>query len=177
MQKLPFFFIAVAGFSLAAIVHFCALAGINLNLYFPVFLLHILVFVVFIPAILIFNQNPKIKELKKQRSREANKAIRKEMFRNAPRALKILVGACFVYAIINFMLFMSSQAGTPEEKDGTYYLQNKGTFIRNITKKEYDFHLTNEVRGFSGHWLLFFGASMMMLYPFKKEEEETEDIA
>lgn len=63
---------------------------------------------------------------------------------------------------------MSSQPGSPEIQDGQYILQNHGKLIRTITEQEYHHYKANEVRGFSGHWLIFYGFSAALLYPFGK---------
>jgi hypothetical protein len=65
--------------------------------------------------------------------------------------------AIFAYAILNFLIFMKlTEGGNPSIQDGKYVLLNHGTLIREITQAEYHSFCANEVRGFSGHWLVFY---------------------
>ena len=59
--------------------------------------------------------------------------------------------------------------GVPDIWEGQYVLHNHGTLIRNITEQEYTAYKAAEVRGFSGHWLAFYGIATALLYPFNKE--------
>jgi hypothetical protein len=68
------------------------------------------------------------------------------------------------------MLFMTSQIGSPSIKDGQYILENHGTFIKILTEAEYNHFQANIVRGFSGHWLLFYSFVATLLYPSIKEK-------
>jgi len=46
-----------------------------------------------------------------------------------------------------------------------------GTLIRIITEKEFHHYQANEIRGFSGHWLIFYGFAAAVLYPFKNASD------
>ena len=69
----------------------------------------------------------------------------------------VLLGAClFVYAIVNFALFMvATEGGSRTIQDGKYLLLNHGKLIRELSAGEYRAFGMNEVRGFSGHWMVF----------------------
>jgi len=69
----------------------------------------------------------------------------------------ILIAICsFLYAFINFSIFLTlMEGGSPEENNGIYYLHNHGQKIRDLTFSEYQRFLAYEVRGFSGHWIIF----------------------
>jgi len=69
-----------------------------------------------------------------------------------------LVGvAVSIYAVLNFALFIvSTQGGIPSIQDGKYVLENHGRLVREITQAEYVAFRANELRGFSGHWLVFY---------------------
>ena len=43
----------------------------------------------------------------------------------------------------------------PAEKEGRYYLHGHGRKIRDLEEGEYRQFRAYEVRGFSGHWMLF----------------------
>ena len=92
------------------------------------------------------------------------------MFSQTPPWLAKIAIAGFFYAFINFGLFMLSDKGTPEIKDGHYFLQNHGQITRQITEKEYYHYKAGNLRGFSGHWIAFYGIAAAILFPFGKEK-------
>jgi hypothetical protein len=51
---------------------------------------------------------------------------------------------------------VGAEGGSPTIRDGQYLLLEHGKLIRELTASEYRALQTNEVRGFSGHWLVFF---------------------
>jgi hypothetical protein len=72
------------------------------------------------------------------------------------RLLHVLGG----YALINFVLFLGICVVKGEmrvwEKEGQYYRKGSSIEEREITREAYVKHKLREVRGFSGHWMLFF---------------------
>jgi hypothetical protein len=40
--------------------------------------------------------------------------------------------------------------------------------MRNITEQEYHHYKAATIRGFSGHWVAFYGLAAAVLYPFKR---------
>ncbi len=72
-----------------------------------------------------------------------------------PPKAGLLCVATFLYACVNFGIFMMQVEGSTAQKDGQYYLHNHGTKIRDITVAEAQQHRRLVTRGFSGHWLLF----------------------
>lgn len=97
------------------------------------------------------------------------KEIQSKLIALAPRPLRIACKAAFIYAIINFALFMPlMEGGSPSVKNGNYYLQSHGRKIRDLTKDEYLRFQSYELRGFSGHWMFFSIVPMtyfLMVYP------------
>lgn len=171
MKKFLFYF-AVTGWTLGLILHLLSLADFDIAGEAPfVWLLHIGIFVVWIPTILALRNNEELKAY--QQSRMLNRAnpfgVVKIIFRQTPTWLTIVAVAGFFYAGINFMLFMSSQTGVPSIKDGQYFLHNHGQFIKNLTEQEYHHYKANEIRGFSGHWLAFYGIAAAVLFPFNRQ--------
>jgi len=69
------------------------------------------------------------------------------------------------------MLFAISQSGVPDIKNEQYILQNHGQLIRILTEQEYHHYKANEVRGFSGHWIAFYGIAMAVLFPNGRQNE------
>ena len=87
---------------------------------------------------------------------QQNKDFQFKLLGFVPRSLRVACVATFIYAFINFALFMVlMEGGSPSSKNGTYYLHSHGRKIRDITKKEYQRFLAYEVRGVSGHWMIF----------------------
>ena len=82
--------------------------------------------------------------------------VQARMMALIPLPIKLLCLAALLYTAFNFLYFLSqTQGGTPTFEDGVYLLEHRGEFIRNLTQAEYQALLTNQVRGFSGHWMLF----------------------
>jgi hypothetical protein len=131
---LPFFCLAVIGLILSTIAHSAALFELPQPLGEWTWLLHVGIFVVWIPAILTGSRRAS--------NRGAGGDI--ELFRTCPKWMESLVTWCFVYAIINFITFIPNappkgQANGPNAPPIVF-------------------------RGFSGHWMLFYSAAMAMLY-------------
>jgi hypothetical protein len=139
-------FAALTGLVLAAVAHVCALAGIDVAERVPsVWLLHIGVFVVFIPF--VFSSR---KVLGKHPSLADMRAL-------VPGRVFAVGLAVFIYAIINFVLFaVATQGGNPVVEAGQYLLKSHGHLIRELSRPEYEALRANELRGFSGHWLFFY---------------------
>ncbi len=74
-----------------------------------------------------------------------------------PRWGSTLLTVAFVYAIVNFGLFMifHGTRGAPHVRDGVYVLTNHGHLVRTLTAEQYRWERAWVVRGFSGHWILF----------------------
>ena len=151
-----FLFLAAVGLVLSLVAHASTFVGMNPARHFPAtWLLHLGIFVVFAPAIVAANR------MGKGASRNE---VWNSIWRFAPRWLQCLVGAFFVYAFFNF--FMSNylnEGGVPGKINGEYVLHSHGKVIRKLTPDEYDKHESYVVRGFSGHWMFFYSASLMIL--------------
>lgn len=139
-------FIALLGLMLSAAAHAAALSGIDVAARIPaVWGLHAGVFVVFFPFVLFsrrtFGTKPSWQQLRAA----------------CPPWLFAAGIALFVYAGINFFLFMQiTEGGNPVIENGKYLLKEHGSLIRELTPAEYGAHRANEVRGFSGHWMVFY---------------------
>ncbi len=127
-------FIAAAGFVLSLAAHLMALAGVNLPSGGLVWLLHVGIFIVWIPAISFVNQN--VKQMNRKRGWEELLAI-------CPAWMRWMSGAVVAYAAVNFVLFLVSTNGQPKPT---------GTAPPIV------------VRGFSGHWMVFYWAAFVTFY-------------
>ncbi len=172
MEKLikPLYYIAISGFVVSLLIHIISLTGYNQNNSIPfIWIIHIFVFVVFIPGILKISRYDRIK----QKNRKLIENV-KNLTAGVPKIISIIALISFFYAIMNFMAFIVlSEGGGPNIIDGEYVLSNHGDIIRTLTEKEYFLFQANELRGFSGHWMLFYSISVLMLYP-RKRIDKTE---
>jgi len=135
--SLPFlqFFLALAGvgFVVSLWVHIGAVFGVKVAPDYFFFLLHVGIFVVFFPAVLISQRL-----VGNTRRRDFWKVA----LRDVPPWLRYGVYVCFGYAIVNFLFFMTNTpAGGRSPAPPTQVW-----------------------RGFSGHWMLFYGISFALLY-------------
>jgi hypothetical protein len=150
-----FLVLAALGLVVSLAVHLSTFVGLNPSPHSPVMLLHLGIFVVFLPAILTANRAMK--------GRSKNDAW-KLATTFAPAWLRRFVAVSFVYALLNFFLFfLLSERGQPAIVQGEMVLQNHGQVIRRLNAVEFAKQQAYVVRGFSGHWILFYGASLMMI--------------
>jgi hypothetical protein len=152
---LIFAVLAAAGLVLSAAVHFSTFAGVDpLDLAPWVWLLHIGIFVVFVPAIFLAN-----------RAKAGKRESLASQFPNAPRWMAWMTGLFFAYAFVNFAVFIFlMREGSPHQReDGTYALTDHGRTVREISAEEFHRRQGYVARGFSGHWMLFYSASLVAL--------------
>lgn len=145
--------VAAVGLVLSVMVHLSTIFGVDPIAVVPgVFWLHVLMFPPFAAGIVY-----------------TNRAIGKKggglesVMAAAPKWLVIMTACLFAYAFINYILFIVLQEGSPAVESGRYYLQSHGDMIREITEAEYHHAEALDARGFSGHWMLFYSVSVMML--------------
>ena len=154
MKKLLFILTATC-WTISLSIHIVSLTGFDVATWFPyVWALHIGVFVVFIPALLIL-----------RKFQHTPHPTYRSYFSGLPRWLIILTVACCLYAVINFFLFAFSFHGTATIRDGQYVLLRHGSIIKTLTELEYRWHNSQAVRLFSGHWMAFYSLAMIILYP------------
>ncbi|HOU13506.1 MAG TPA: hypothetical protein PKZ84_10350 [Anaerolineae bacterium] len=125
--------LAGTGFILSLISHGAALLGLNGPLGDSTWLLHIGIFVVWTPAMLV-SQITTAGVQPKDRWKAA--------LRNCPPWMKYMVYGFFGYALVNFLLFALA---APEAS-------SEGAMPPAV------------VRGFSGHWMLFYLLAFAVLY-------------
>lgn len=176
-MKKYLFYVAAIGWGLSLLIHLLALADIDVTASIPfVWLLHVGVFVVWLPVVL---------ELRKEQDLQNGSFLNrmnpmsffKTVFKGTPSWLVIMSAAGFFYAMINFLLFMQSQTGVPALKEGQYILHNHGQLIKTLSEAEYHHYKANEVRGFSGHWIAFYGLATAVLFRFIRPVDEEEKTA
>ena len=130
-----FLLLAACGLCLSIIVHGLAVAGTPIPGGKLVWALHGGVFVVWLPAVLVA-------------MRAAPGVDRKDLWKltlaGCPRWMQVALRVLFGYAVVNFVLFI---AAAPRG------VQRPG-----------DDPPPAVVRGFSGHWMVFYGAAFAILY-------------
>jgi hypothetical protein len=146
-----FLSLSLIGLILSAIVDIATTLGRNPEETFPaIWLLHIGLFVVIIPAI-IFSK--KI---------FANSS---ELWNFCPIWMK---GAFLILAIgayVNgYFADNALREGGPGIIDGREVLENHGRFVRNLTHPEYELFKSYETRGFAGWWVIGYGAATLILF-------------
>ena len=171
-MKTILFWVAVTGWVLGLLVHVLSIFDVDVQTQIPyIWLLHLGIFVVWIPAILTLRKSESIRMFENPDTLKRMNPIAffKVICEKTPVWIVVIAAAGLFYAFVNFLLFMTMQTGTPALKDGQYYLHNHGKLIRNITEQEYHHYKASLLRGFSGHWIAFYGIAAAVLYPFRKE--------
>lgn len=136
---------ALLGFFASLVVHVTTFFGVDPAKYVPwVWALHLGIFVVFVPV--VFAQR-----MKPQRD------FWGKLNASMPRWARYAVKALFAYAFVNFaFFFFLSKGGVPEERGGGYVLRDHGEIVRELSPEEYERQKAYVMRGFSGHWMIFY---------------------
>lgn len=132
---LTFFFgLAVIGLALSVVAHLAAVFGFSQPLGEAVMGLHVGIFVVWLPAVMVANRL--VADFKR-------KDFWTAALRGCPRWMRAVTFVIFVYAFLNFFLFLGNQPprGKSQKADAP-----------------------EVVRGFSGHWMAFYSAGAALLY-------------
>lgn len=132
----PFIILSVIGLVLSLISHTAAVFGLPQPLGRAAMGLHLGIFVVWIPAVIVFNRMAR--DFK-------HKDVWKAALRGCPNWMRWLFYGFFGYAFVNFLLFM---AVAPPAGKGGGGLDAPPEVIR----------------GFSGHWMGFYSAAAAILY-------------
>lgn len=131
----PFVILSAAGLILSVFVHLMALTGQDPGWGGAVWGLHIGIFAVWIPTVLI----------SQRQMRHAKRSdFWKIAMQGSPAWMRYMTMGLFAYAIVNFIIFIASTAGKPE---------STGSEITPAA-----------LRGFSGHWMIFYSAALSILY-------------
>jgi hypothetical protein len=130
----PFMLLAGIGFLLSLTAHVLALFGKGMPGGGLVWTLHGGIFLVWIPAILLSKW--------RLRNVPAPQQV-KAVFSACPIWMRRAIKLLFAYAIVNFLLFMASTTG---------HMKSTGSAPPTV------------VRGFSGHWMIFYAVAFVSFY-------------
>ena len=131
---IPFMLLSAIGLALSMIAHVLALAGIDLPGGQLVWSLHMGIFVVWIPTVLVSIRT----------TRYANrKDFWKVALAGCPVWMRRAFYAFFAYGILNFILFALTTDSGPQPTGDT---------------------APSVIHGFSGHWMIFYAAAFATLY-------------
>lgn len=135
MDSVLFLFIILSaiGLVLSIVAHLASLVGLPIPGGKFVWSLHIGIFVVWFPAVIVaylINQGRPYRELWKN------------VLSGLPRWMRYAVYGLFAYAMLNFLWFFDPTGSAP---------QPEGDAPPAV------------IRGFSGHWMLFYGAAFAIL--------------
>lgn len=168
MKKFLYYF-AIAGWSLALAFILLTFAKIDVaeKLRF-IWIMHIGVLVVWVFIFIMLINNKEKSEIP-QAERRSNFNIFpfiRKLTGDAPVWLRTMAISSIVFMCINFLLFFLTRNGSPAIMKGEFVLHSHGNVIRILTEREYLHYRANELRGFSGLWLGFYGLAAAILFPF-----------
>ena len=158
-----FYVLAVIGFGASAIIHAVTFGGIDLLEHIPVLLLlHVLIFAVWIPGI-----------LRARKAQRQNLATLGQQLGRSPGWLQALVVLLFVYMFLNFLLcLVLLEFAVPDEMGGKKVLHSHGKIVRELSDGEYRRCKARQTRLFTGHWMFFYAAGMILLYAHPRKDED-----
>lgn len=115
--------------------------------------IHLLVFPTFFAAILYANRIDGPKD-----------EMQEKLLAQAPRWLKVMTVTLLAYALVNFVTFIAlAEGGVSENHGNSYFVSSHGKVVRELTEDEYHQHQAYELRGFSGVWMAFSSAALLLL--------------
>jgi hypothetical protein len=127
----PFMLLAAIGLALSFYTHTRALFGLPVPWGGSVWLLHVGIFVVWFPAVLVAQRLVR---------HSSQKDFWKVALLGCPGWMRATGIVLFAYAILNFLYFILLAERGMQAGEGS------------------------TIRGFSGHWLIFYGAAFAILY-------------
>jgi hypothetical protein len=139
---------AVAGLVASVIAHVSTFLGVDPQEVFPpVWLLHFGIFAVGIPLAIL------------QKRDNVGRSFT-ALF--SPKWMRTGLQVLFVYTVFNF--FSNMQSGQARSGSHGYQIVSHGRVVQQLDEAGYHRARAREVRVFSGHWMLFYGAMAMILF-------------
>src|SRR5437899_8980306 len=153
--SLAFACLAALGLIVSAMVHFSTFVGADpIEILPQIWFLQVVMLLVFIGA-----------GFATKKAEAGTERLSGSFWANAPRWMIWMSVLFFVYALINFAIFVFlMHEGSPtKQEDGTYAVTRKRELVRRINEDEFHHLQALEARGMSGHWLLFYSWALTML--------------
>lgn len=149
------------GLITSLVVHLATCFGVDVQEHIPfVIVLHVGAILASFPTILVLKREG----LLTGAEGDDTTSLPKRILSTRPKWVRTICVLLMVYTVVNFALFIiTSFEGSPEIEGGQYILQNKGKVIRQISEQEYHERRAAEIRGFSGHWMMFYFLSFAIL--------------
>ena len=138
----PIIALSAAGLVASLVVHFCSLLGRPNPFGEYAWTLHIGIFVVWLPTVIVTNKVMRNSHVKQ-------KDIWKVALMGCPSWMRYMTYGFFGYAFLNFGIF----------------------FLRTIGKDPKSIGPIVELQGFSGHWMAFYSAALSSLYSASRQVE------
>ena len=128
--------------------------------------LSIMVFVIWLAAILTLNQ---IGDLKTMDIKTRLNPIKfwGAMFKGTPTWVLVFAIASFIFGIVNMGIMLGS-FGLTGVIDGKFVIHNHGQIIKELTEQEYLIEKSKELKGIAAIHILFLGMGTGILYPRKR---------
>jgi hypothetical protein len=165
-----FGFCAFIGFGISLVVHLLTFLGLNISEHVPwIWVLHLGIFVFGVP--MVFSSI----------NLEGRKDFWRKYFAPMPHWVRYVVYGFFAYTAINFIIFFAlTHEGSPDIRGGKYVLRSDGRpedqrVIREISKEEYDLRNDRILRGFSGHWMIFYLVPALYFWFPRNDEPRNDD--
>lgn len=158
------FYLAAFGLVASAATHVATFFGVNpLGAGPGIMVLHALIFVVWIPTVVFV-----VRRMSGGNDRWAFWAV---VTRHAPLWMKALSIVLAAYAFFSFFFveFVLNREGVPSTSSGQKALVSHGKVIRRLSDEEYERHQAYSIRGYSGHWMMFYAVGMTVLCSLAKE--------
>lgn len=137
-MRTVFSIFAFVGFFASILVHSLTCFRVDVSAHVPwVWALHLGCFIAIIPLI--------------------GKDLWRRVIIPLPVWAKSMAAVFAAYVFINGGLaFIHALGGTPDIWDGRFVLHQHGTFVRELSDAEYHVEQAYVLRGFSGHWMIFY---------------------
>ncbi|MBK7129963.1 MAG: hypothetical protein IPM74_17805 [Crocinitomicaceae bacterium] len=160
------FWLACVGWVVLFISHVLSLLKFDVTAHFSyIWIFVLLLFVVWWPTVMELKSRRKFQQHKGSSTSLGN--YYHNLFDQTPRWLRVVAIGGFFYAFINFFLAGYMLQGSPEIKDGLFVLTDHGKIIRNISVQEFHYFKSYANRMQTGHFLVFYGMAVAILYPYR----------
>lgn len=158
------YYLAAFGLVASAVIHVATFLGVNpLGAVPGIMVFHFLLFVVWFPTVFM---------ARKACARSNAWDFWGVITRHAPLWMKALSVVLAAYAFVSFFFveFVLNRGGVPSINSGQKALVNHGKVVRRLSDEEYERHQAYSIRGYSGHWMMFYAVGMTVLCSLTKEE-------